>query len=510
MNGKIMDKLNFIALGLMLVLACGCEDFLDRQPNDYLGAGDFYKNTSDLEGAVIGCYHSLHEIINTGQFFLTENRSDNAKYDPTRSAGSKPDERSFSILSVMPTNTYVTAYWAACYHSIARCNLVLANLDVVDVESLKAQFEAEVKFIRGLVYFNLVRLFEGVPLITTPITGDEAAELGRSSADAVYDQLIADLQDAVTLLPEDEVQPYGAAGKWAAKALLAKVYLTRGDRGAAEQLLEDIVLNSGYELHTDFAELFDDAAEVSQNEIMFAVRFTGGGLGLGSSLANYFAPKSYLSTPSLNHNWPSGDLDAAFKATSDSALDTRYASTIGYWDVSGEYFGQKFVPDDVPVAGDDGTDFPVIRYADILLMLAEVKGQGEGLPYLNQVRARAGTFELTDAHIGAGLMFGNYQEAVLNERRLELAFEDDRFFDLLRMGKAYATGRLFDFYTSIHDPEYTNDPDNPKWPELETNPDLYNDMLTILGKGYIEEFRLVLPIPQNDILRGVMEQNEGY
>jgi len=505
-----MKRHSIIALLAVLILASGCEDFLDRQPNDFVAAGDYYKTASDMEGAVIGCYHSLHEIINTGQFFLTENRSDNAKYDPTRSAGSKPDERSFSILSVEPTNTYVTTYWAACYHSIARCNLVLANLEVVDEESLKSKFEAEVKFIRGLVYFNLVRLFEGVPLITEPISGDEAAELGRSSAESVYDQLVMDFEDAVSLFPEEEEMLYGAAGHWAAKALLAKVYLTLGRFGDAEQLLEEIVANSGYELHDSFTELFEDAVEASQKEILFAVRFTTGGLGLGSNLANYFAPKGYLSTPSQNHNWPSGDLEATFKTTSDSALDVRYPSTIGFWDVSEEYFGQKFVPEDVPVADDDGTDFPIIRYADVLLMLAEVKGQGEGLPLLNQVRTRAGTFELTGAHIGPGLLFENFQEAVLNERRLELAYEDDRFFDLLRMGKDYAADKLYAFYTSINDPEYTNDPDDPKWPELETNPDLYNDMLTILGKGYIEEFRLVLPIPQNDILRGVMEQNEGY
>jgi len=505
-----MNKFSLIAFSSLLMLTCGCEDFLDRQPNDFVGAGDYYKTTSDIEGAVIGCYHSLHEIINAGQFFMSENRSDNAKYDPTRSAGSKPDERSFSILSVEPTNTYVTTYWAACYHSIARCNLVLANLDVVDEEALRHTYEAETKFIRALVYFNLVRLFEGVPLITEPISGDEAAELGRSSAEAIYEQLQLDLEDAVSLFPENEEVRYGAAGHWAAKALLAKVYLTLGRRGEAEQLLEDIVANSGFELHHTFSELFGDATEASQNEILFAVRFTSGGLGLGSSLANYFAPKGYLSTPSQNHNWPSGDLEATFKTTSDSALDVRYSSTIGFWDVSQEYFGQKFVPEDVPVADDDGTDFPVIRFADVLLMLAEVKGQGEGLPFLNQVRLRANTFELTEAHIGSGLLFENYQEAVLNERRLELAYEDDRFFDLLRMGKDYAADKLYAFYTSINDPEYTNDPDNPPWPELETNPDLYNDMLTILGKGYIEEFRLVLPIPHNDILRGVMDQNQGY
>jgi hypothetical protein len=175
--------------------------------------------------------------------------------------------------------------------------------------------------------------------------------------------------------------------------------------------------------------------------------------------------------------------------------------------VNGDYYCKKFTPEDVLVQNDDGTDFPIIRYADVLLMLAEVKGQADGLSYLNRVRSRAGSFTIDAGMIGPGQLFENYQEAVLNERRLELAFEDDRFFDLLRMGKSYATDKLYAFYTSINDPEYTNDPDNPKWPDLNTNPDLFNDMKAILGKGYIEEFRLVLPIPENDILRGVMEQN---
>jgi hypothetical protein len=505
-----MNKLSLIITVLVLLAVSACEKFLDRQPYDYIGASDFYNSTADIEGAVIGCYNSLHEIINSGQFFLTENRSDNAKYDPTRGAGSKPDERSFSILSVMPTNTYITDYWAACYQSIARCNLVLANIEVVVDVDLRNRFSAEAKFIRSLVFFNLVRLFDGVPLITEPITGTEAANTGRATVDEVYGQIIQDLEDAVLGLSPEYVPEYGAAGHWAAKALLAKVLLTRGDISPATDLLEDIVENSGYSLHNSYPELFSDASELSQDEIIFTVRFTSGGLGLGSSLATYFAPKGYLASQSQNHNWPTGDLEELYKTASDSATDTRYSATIGIWDRTGEYFCKKFTPDEVPVQDDDGTDFPIIRYADILLMLAEVKGQEEGLQYLNQVRNRALTFPVTADMIGPGLLFENYQEAVLTERRLELAFEDHRFFDLRRMGNQYATDKLYDFYTSINDPEYTNDPDNPKWPELSSNPDLFNDMRTILGKGYIEEFRLVLPIPQNDILRGIMEQNYGY
>ena len=505
-----MKKLIILLPFIFILLFTGCEDFLNRQPYDYIGADDFYKTPSDIEGAVIGCYNSLHEVINSGQFFLCDNRSDNAKYEPTRSSGSKPDERSFSILSVMPTNTYIAEYWAASYHSIARCNLVLANLDVVTDQERKKQFEAETKFIRALVYFNLVRLFEGVPLITVPITGSEAAALKRNNVEEVYNQIKSDLQDAGDLLSSDYTPEYGAAGHWAARALLAKVYLTTGDQALASTLLEDVYANSGYSLHSPYADLFNDDAELSQNEIMFAVRFTTGGLGLGSVLASYFAPKGYLSSQSLSHNWPTGDLENTFKRTSDSINDVRFLNTIGIWDVTGDYFCQKFVPADVPVRYDDGIDFPIIRFADVILMLAEVKGQTDGMSYLNQVRTRAGTFELKDSLIGTGLMFENYQEAVLNERRLELAFEDDRFFDLLRMGKDYAADKLYKFYSSINDPEYTNDPDNPKWPDLETNEDLYNDMKAVLGQGFIDQNRLVLPIPHNDILRGVMEQNPGY
>ena len=183
---KIMKKLIILSPFIFILGFTGCKDFLNRQPYDYIGADDFYKTPADIEGAVIGCYNSLQEVINSGQFFLCDNRSDNAKYEPSRSAGSKPDERSFSILSVMPTNTYIAAYWAASYHSIARCNLVLANLKVVPDEKMKNQFEAEVKFLRAMIYFNLVRLFEGVPLITVPITGSQAATLKRNSMDEVY------------------------------------------------------------------------------------------------------------------------------------------------------------------------------------------------------------------------------------------------------------------------------------------------------------------------------------
>ena len=505
-----MKKLIILLPILLILIFSGCEDFLDRQPYDYIGADDFYKTPADIQGAVIGCYNSLHEVINSGQFFLCDNRSDNAKYEPTRSSGSKPDERSFSILSVMSTNTYITAYWAASYQSIARCNLVLANLDVVTDQERKNQFEAETKFIRALVYFNLVRLFEGVPLIEVPITGDEAAALKRNSIEEVYSLIISDLQDVSSLFPSEYTPEYGGVGTWAAKALIAKVYLTTGELALASALLEDVYTNSGYELHGSYPDLFIDDAELTQNEILFSVRFTTGGLGLGSALASYFAPKGYLSSQSLSHNWPTGDLEVTFKTTSDSINDVRYPGNIGIWDVTGDYFCQKFVPADVLVRNDDGIDFPIMRFADVVLMLAEVKGQTDGMKYLNEVRTRAGTFELENSLIGSGLMFENYQEAVLNERRLELAFEDDRFFDLLRMGKDYAADKLYKFYTSINDPEYTNDPDNPEWPDLESNEDLFNDMKAVLGQGSIDQDRLILPIPHNDILRGVMEQNLGY
>ncbi len=403
-------KLKYIIITVLgLAMFTGCQDFLDVQPISEIGEGDFYTNAKEVETAMIGVYDALQEVPKR-EFTLTEMRSDNAK---TRL--SEGDWGDCEILNIGSTNSMVLAYWNANYITIYRANTVLNNLDVVSDNDLRSQFEGEAKFIRAMCHYNLVRLYKNIPYVDRTIYPNEASTIEQTPEATVYENIVADLNEAISLLPGKSGIANGRATSGAAQALLGKVYLATGDYSSAQAAFSKVI-------GTDYAleESFNDVFYTEQNdEIIFAVQYINDDADNSEDFSMEFTWAGVAS----GVNTPTDDIIADFDVADSIRFATSFladSSEVG-----------KFVSSSSdPEYG--GNDWIVIRYADVLLMYVEAVAaggtttDGTAVGYFNEVRSRAG-MPAVDAIT---------QEDLLRERRLELAFENSRWFDLERFGVA--------------------------------------------------------------------------
>lgn len=500
----------YISLLALLLGTGSCDDFLIRGPIDQIGEVDFFKNTDEVNQGVMACYNGMQDPTDV-EWYLTELRSDNSR-------GNSPTAQSLSDIFLLdmfkayPAHTTINTYWEAVYHNISRCNKVLKYLNVVDDATLKKQYEGEAMFIRSYHYFSLVRLFGPVFKVTSNITYEEAAKYERSSVDDIYSFIIEDLSKIIDanepLLPETyESSQKGRVDIWAAKTLLAKVYLTLGRYSDALPLLEDVRDHSGYKLLTSsYADVFSVSNEMN-DEIIFTVRYKAGGYGLGSRFANEFAPgNSYtavITGGGDGRNTPTEDLVRAYESG-----DKRKDVTMAYsWvnpsnvTVYVSYVKKFLAP--VLTKYDGENDWPILRFADVLLMLGEVEnelsGASAGLPYLNQIRNRAGLPSLTSAQITNKVEF---RLAMEKERRVEFAFENQRLFDLLR------TKRIVPVMKNHFLTEDYRDQGNGTVTSYYQKSTYQN---TYLPNTDLEEWQFILPIPSRVLEQSTLAtQNPGY
>ncbi|HEU4606762.1 MAG TPA: RagB/SusD family nutrient uptake outer membrane protein, partial [Chitinophagaceae bacterium] len=392
---------------------------------------------------------------------------------------------------------------------------ILKHIDVVKDETVRDNYAGQAKFLRAWAYFNLVRYFGAVPLVTEPFSnGDMTRTKDRDPVDLVYDFIVSELNESKTLMTAEfnSSTDYGRANKWAATALLGKVLLTRGEKAAALPLLRDVYENSGYELIPDYGALFSESEEltVAPREVLFSVRFTPGGLSTGSIVPT-FAAKDVYHGYGRNVTLYSDNLLKAFTNTTDTLVDERFHVTCsnvpGYFEgpmdlgVLSRYpaklVGLEKGSDNayhsvlLPTDNDAGLDYPEIRFADVVLMLAECEGNTEeGIRLLNEVRARASAPLYDETAINT-LFGGDFEEAVLNERRLELAFEGDRLFDLERMGNDYMEAKLLEFYNN--EKVYTDEAHFFAIVQI---------VKQVTNNGAsIDNWRFLLPIPRNQLVR---------
>lgn len=504
-------------------MLASCKKFLDKEPLNNQVVDNYYANTRDIETAVTGCYNALIAIKNSSELLFNENRGDNGTYPDTDNITSNADAYYPSILTVGISDTYVTNLWSGLYDLITRCNLVISHIDAATDPVLKAEYLGQVKFLRAWAYFDLVRYWGGVPLVLSPITNDEATNLARASQADVYSAIVADLQDSFAqfniAVAGKYVMKYGQANKWAAEALLGKVYLAQGRPADALAPLADVYTNSGYILTPNYGDLFVVASETSlaAKEVLFPIRFTNGGLGLGNNFST-IAGITNVTTFGTNLTYWSNGLKAVFQNTSDITKDTRYFVTCTEYTASGTPAGNKnkryiaklvglvanatapggYAVDKLLIAADGPLDWPELRFADVVLMYAECKGvAGGGIDILNRVRTRAKAPLLTTATLAS--QFNNdFQAAVLNERRMELAFENDRWFDMHRMGDAYTSAALVAKLST--DPAYGT-----------YYTQTHALVAQIIAGGKVDPYRFLLPIPYNQLLLSKgMVQNPGY
>lgn len=402
-----------------LLVLNSCKDFLDLAPISEIGSNGFYSNNEQLEAGVFAIYDGMQTMVQT-EYAVTEIRSDNSKTRNSEGEGAQ-----FESMNIDPANSTVSDYWSNNYNVIFRANIVLENLGAATAAK-KSQFEGEAKFARGMCHFNLVRAFGDVPLIKQVITPSDNSFFVRTSKAEVYAAIISDLKDAAAMLPARAAIGEGRATKGAANALLAKVYLTTGDYAAAKTALA-AVSTSEYSLVANYNDVF---YKERGKEIIFAVQFISDN-ALDSELFSLDFTSKGRAT---GLNYPTDDLMSDL-----DAADLR-KSTLFYLEPAvGEYECAKFRSSSTN-SSFGGNDWIVIRFADVLLMQVEAIMAGNAstsdaaaVAAFNAVRTRAGLPTVTSVT----------KDALAKERRIEFAFENQRLYDLVRLGMADAVLSAF-------------------------------------------------------------------
>ncbi|NRR92106.1 RagB/SusD family nutrient uptake outer membrane protein [Winogradskyella undariae] len=475
----------YIIVLLIGVLATSCNDFLEPEPSSAITSENYYTTVAELETALIGAYDAIQGAGNYAkdenhgvqyEFYVTEMRSGNTSTkiaDPDDFA----DSGQFEAFNVLPTNGLVLNYYASFYEVIFRANVVLENL--VNVDDDTTAIEAEAKFIRAYAYFNLVRLFGDIPLVDHVLSPEEKnVQFTRIDTELVYDLIVSDLITATEGLDNTYRT---RASKGAAQGLLAKVYLTLDEPEYLQaQLLCEEIINSGVYQLIDFNDVF--YTELDNQEVLFSIGFESindsqtfsaqwmNGVGVSSGL-NY---ATYDLVDDLNEFGGDIRVQNSFRQDPVHLTSVRYQCAKYFPD--GDNGGDTPTPDFDGNPELAGNDWIVLRYADILLLHVEAimadgneTSSAAALASFQQVRDRAG---LTDVVTNITL------DDLLMERRVELAFENHRLFDLIRLGKAQS---VLSAYSNLY------------------------------GFGFTST-DLLLPMPQNEVnlSDGLMSQNPGY
>lgn len=530
-----MKKLNtyIFALATLILSSCG-EDYLNVEPITQLTDENFYRTPDDAYTALVGCYDGLQVVYANGVAFPVASAvlSDNCfggtgnsdgfgyqmldEFDETRSPS---DQNLFS------------GNWNAYYAGIYRCNTLINKIDQIDwsgSDELRRTYEAEARFLRAFLYFDMVRLWGNIPLLT------EASRENLPQADPaeVYKVIAEDLKfaaDSLEAIPYSAQDPgtYGRATKWSAEALLARVYLyytgyyDQSDlvgvvsRAEALAYLEDLIANGGFSLLDNYADLWPAAsvenyAGENNQETVFAIKYTYTSDYNGNTDGNHwmvmFGMREQSAYP-YGNGWGGATVNPELFDAYD-ANDTRQSASIiaieeeniAFENIEKqrEYTGY-YVKKYSPMVDEDGNsvvdglgessfmisqfqDFVSIRYADVLLMAAEL-GSSSAQSYFDQVRQRALKENFTSLPVT--------QENLMEERRLELAFEALRYWDLLRQGVEYAAE------------------------QISTTVTLQNggvDVQKVIQESEILETKGLQQIPYTQITLsdGVLEQNAGW
>lgn len=461
-----MKKYIYILLSSLSLISC-TDSFFDLEPSTSVATEKVYQTASDFNVAVIGCYSKLQSQVN---FYIEccEYRSDNLNLSAPTSG--TQDRYDIDHFSEKPSNGILDDYWANFNNNIYRCNMVLDRIDDATFEeSLKKQYKGEVLFIRALSYFNMYRIWGGVPVARKVVSVNEALNIPRSSEEEMFQYIAGDLQSIVdeNMLPDSYTgNDIGRVTSGAVKALLGKVYLTFHKWELARDILSQLI--GKYELVKPVSKVFDVENKMNP-EIIFSVRFNKDIEGEGHS---YWFNITNL-TDETNQSealLKCYDQDDARKALITYVkAGTNVCLMNKFYDVKSATYNVV------------GNDQILLRYADVLLMYAEALNEigydatenSVALKAINDVRARAGISLLTAADVTDQ---NSFRKAILDERQREFPYEGQRWFDLVRMGYA-------------------------------------KEMMQSEGIN-IQDYQLLFPIPQKEIEKinntDVLWQNPGY
>lgn len=465
-------KLKIYMSMVLATFMSACSGSLDLVPLTDKAAVSFFSSEAEIESAINGVYGQLQnpglyglDLIGVGEVSGEDTFEEIAANDGGR-FGQLDD------FSTNPQNDLVGDIWRESYEGIQRVNVILNRIEAISFANptVKTTRTGEMKFIRGLLYFNLVRLYGDVPLVLEETANpSDYFGIGRTPAAQVWAQIETDLSDAIAALPQAKTS--GRPAKGAAQALLADVQMNQGNYTSAVSSLAGLISSQVYALVPSTSDVFSIANE-GNKEVVFEIKFTSGinGNKEGSPVATQFRPSGTVAN-AKGHNLPNTDFVNTF-----DPMDTRKTAYVGRSAANPFYYSTKYEVSPTGV-NDSGSDYYVIRYADVLLKYAEALNE-TGKPeaaavYLNQVRNRAGLPDVTVVNQA------QIREAIDMERRFEFIGEGHRWFDLLRTGTAVAT---------------------------------MNEWFAANGKSVvIDATNLLLPIPQSQIdTDPAIVQNAGY
>jgi len=496
---------NLVLIILSIILFSSCEDQLDIPPKSNLELGNFFATAKDFDLALTGAYDpiAVHQgdkgfgtyfkgLLMMGRAGTDEMLVNQGFWDAT---GKEIGNYTFTSFSRIPS-----AVWEMQYVGISRCNIVIneiKNTTVTIPEATKQRILGEASFLRAFYYFQLARYYGGVPIITEDTNLNEFRNI-RSSLAETYETIVNDLKVAEQNLPV--INELGRATKYAAKTYLAKVYLQMSgaplkDESAASKAAtyaKDVIDNGPYDLESDYTDVFKLENEHGV-EYIFSAEYIATGNEGGEVSTWDGPPGNWTHTitysicnamPELYNSYTDGDLRRDYNIVDYVVIDAD-GNTQPTND--GFYYAFKWRHDPNPETRGYATEwqspfnFPLTRFADVLLIYAEAQCRADGSPNadaftaINRVRTRAGLANLS------GISGSEFLQEVLDERKRELCFEGHRWADLVRYGKLIEAVQA----SSLGNPIAANN---------------------------IKDHHVLFPVPDREIQvsGGDLEQNPGY
>lgn len=521
-----------------ILFQVSCSDILDKHPTDKLTEATFWQTEKDALLALTGVYHEGTQA--NGRYFPFWMKGTIIRFDLFADNGNEKDDRLEYDGNLTSSHSFIENFWSASYNKIGRCNNFLGNISKVDMDEVKkAELIAEVKFIRAFYYFWMSQYWGGVPLVTEVLDYDAANSISRSSKSEVVDFTLREFSEAAADLPlmrpDNE---YGRITKGAALAMMGRLLMSEKRWDEASEVYNQIIDLGIYSIDPRYKELFEVGGEKSP-EVLLAFVLVENDYGDdiiklcmptafgGWSQLNVFNNlveeyemidgKSPEESPLFDINKPYDNRDPRLHMTVlisresvwrgelfDGHPDSKTSDVLTRRRWTG-YRLNKFLDEDYQGnINAYGGDFPVIRYAEVLLSYLESKLEaGHALDQtlldqtINAVRSRQAVGLPPVVETDRDKL----REILRRERRVELAFEGLRLFDLLRWEIAHEK-----LNEKVYGIKLTNDPEN------------YDEGFTIDDNGYyffeqpvFEERNYLWPIPQSEIdINPNLEQNPGY
>lgn len=488
---------NYI-LGLLmitsLVISSCKKSFLDIGPEATINGSKFFSTEAEILQAVNGAYSTLRTLGVNSYWVFGEMRSDNTANFEINTGGEQREL--IDQFLIIATNENVRSFWQQSYIGISRCNDVLDHIATVSMpDDAKKRYTGEIKFLRAFYYFQLVRQFGGVPLRITSIqSASNSLSGGRATKEKIYELILSDLEVAVKSLPSSYTgKDLGRATQGAARMLRAEVLMTQ--KKFTEALADlQLMKTLGYNLLTSYKSIFDTKNK-NNAESIFEIQYLGSQPSLASNFMYTFAPAESGSNVtgdpgtalifSSGWNTPTTDLINAYES---GDLRKNASMSMGYLRngvfVNAPHvikYNHGFVN-----RGNTDNNFPVYRYADAMLLIAECLNETGGLnaesfDILDRLRTRAGLLPLNRGSITTQ---ASLRQAIEKERRLELAFENHRWYDLVRTGRAVEVMNAHGIQEKALKP-------------IVIRPSAFN----------VTQNNLLLQIPQQDVSVDNLEQN---